>query len=127
MRAGATRALEVRGALSSSLKNERRGNIVVIILAMMLDAMLPVSAKMVEANTVGVWIHDLKEFPSEFDKLSWINEAFEDGCLNPLAIVEAGFGNPSKSGFSGGTGRRNIVGDENIHQVFPVYLVRKAG
>ena len=127
MSAGALRALDVRGALSPSLKNERSRNVVVIILAMMLNAMLPVSAKMIEANTVGVWIHDLKEFPSEFDKLSWINEALEDGCLNPLAIVEAGFGNPAKSGFSGKTGRRNIVGDENIHKVFPVYLVRKAG
>ena len=97
------------------LEDERSVDVVVIVLAVVLDLLLPIFSKMVDADTIGFRVDDGKEFSAELDKLRMIHLALEDGVLDALAVVEAGFRNlaePFLSGFGDGG---NVVGEEDIH------------
>ena len=115
MEAGARRALEVRGGSDLPSENEGGGDVVVVVFAMVLDFVLPVFSKVVDADTICFAIHDVEELASEFDELGRVDEAFEDRCLNPLTIVETGFGDSAESILSGRGSCRDVVGDEDVH------------
>jgi hypothetical protein len=90
-------------------------DVIVIVLAVVLNLLLPVFSKMVDADTVGVRVDDGKEFPPELDKLRVIHLALEDGILDALAVVEAGFRDLTKAFLSGFGDGGNVVGEEDIH------------
>jgi hypothetical protein len=97
------------------LEDERAFDVVVIVLAVVLNLLLPVFSKMVDANTVGFLIDDGKEFPPKLNELRVIHLALEDGILNALAVVEAGFRNLAEAFLSGFCDGGNVVGEEDIH------------
>ena len=63
----------------------------------MFDLVLPVFPKVIDPDTVGLGIHNFQKFRAKFDKLRGINEALEDGSLDPLPIVETCFGHSAET------------------------------
>jgi hypothetical protein len=62
---------------------------------MVFYSVVPVAAKVIETEAVCFWIDDIEELGFEFDELSRIHFALEDGVLDALAVVETGFGDPT--------------------------------
>ena len=60
------------------LKDQRTVYIVAFFGSVMFDAMVPVGAKVVETQTVGIWIDDVEKFGFEGNELRWINLALEN-------------------------------------------------
>jgi len=54
---------------------------------MVVDAMVPVGAKMIEPQTVSLQIDDFQEPTLQSDKLCGIHLALENGILNTLSVV----------------------------------------
>jgi len=95
---------------------------------MVLDAMLPISPEIVKADRILLRVHDCEQLVFEFHQLPGIHLAFEDGILDPLPVVETGFGDFTQSGPAGRGGGGDIVGDEGVHcSRDQDYLERKAG
>ena len=103
------------GIAGRESENERAFNIISLFGAVMFDFVLPIGAEMIEAEAVGFGIDDVDEPVFEVDELGGIDLALEDGILDALAEVEAGFGGPSEAVFAGGGGGADVVGDEDIH------------
>lgn len=82
---------------------------------MVFNAVDPIVSEVVYANAVGLLIYDMQKFCTHFNMLCWCNQAFKYGILNALSVIQADFGNLSKSPFSGGTGGGDIVGDQDVH------------
>ena len=55
---GFWRALGVRGAAKWPLHDERGVDVVIVVLAVMLDLLLPVFSKMVNSNAIGFRVDD---------------------------------------------------------------------
>jgi hypothetical protein len=98
-----------------SLEDERTFDVVVIVFAVMLDLLLPIFPKMVDADTVRFLVDNGKEFPPELDELCVIHLALEDGVLDALAVVEAGFRDLAQSFLAGFGDGGDVVGEEDIH------------
>ena len=98
-----------------SSKDERAFDVVVIVLAMVLNLLLPVFSKVINADTVGFCVDDGKEFPPELDKLRVIHLALEDGILDALAVVEAGFRYLAQALLAGFGDGGDVVGEEDVH------------
>ena len=82
---------------------------------MVVNAMVPVGAEMIETQTVGLRINDFQEPVLQGYELRGIHLALENGILNALAIIKACFGCSSQTGSTRRSGGGNIIGDENIH------------
>ena len=98
-----------------SLEDEWAFDVVVIVFAVVLDLLLPVFSKMVDSDAVGFRVDDGKQLSSELHELGMIHLALEDGVLDALAVVEAGFrdlAEPLLPGFGDGG---DIVGEQDIH------------
>jgi hypothetical protein len=96
-------------------EDERGVDVVVIVLAMVLDLLLPIFSKVIDSNAIGFRVDDGKQLSSELHKLRVIHLALEDGVLDALAVVEAGFrdlAQPFLAGFGDGG---NVVGEEDVH------------
>jgi hypothetical protein len=101
-------------------EDERSVDVVVIVFTVVLDLLLPVFSKMVDSDAVGFRVDDGKQLSSELHELGMIHFALEDGVLDALAVVEAGFRNlaePLLSGFGDGG---NVVGEEDVHWGFQI-------
>ena len=76
-----------------SLEDERAFDVVVIVFAVVLNLLLPIFSKMVDSDAVGFCVDDGKQFSAKLHELGMIHFTFENGVLNALAVVEAGFRN----------------------------------
>jgi hypothetical protein len=101
--------------LRGSSKDERAFDVVVIVLAVVLNLLLPVFSKVINADTVSFCVDNGKEFPPELDKLRVIHLALEDGVLDALAVVEAGFRDLAEAFLSGFGYGGDVVGEEDVH------------
>jgi hypothetical protein len=54
--------------------------------------MVPIGPKVIKAEAVGLKVNDFEQTRPKFDELRWIHLALEYRILNPLAVVETGFG-----------------------------------
>jgi len=81
--------------------------------AVVLNPVFPIAAEKVEAQGVLFGLVEVKEFVAERRPLRWIDEAFEDGVLDALAVVEAGFGDACKASLSGFVDGGHIIADED--------------
>ncbi len=62
-----------------------------------------------------IQICQLQKLGSEMNPLVVVQEAFEDGILRPLSVIEAGFGHSPQASFAFGGAGGNIVADKDHH------------
>ena len=78
--------------LAMASNTEKAVDIVGFFRPEVLDPAFPIPPEIVEAYGIGVLIDDLEDPLLEFGVLGWIDLALEHGVLNPLPIIETGFG-----------------------------------
>jgi hypothetical protein len=83
--------------------------------SVVFDAFFPVFAEEVEAEGIGFGVDDVEEAGFEVGELGGIELAFEDGVLDALSEIEAGFGDLAEASSSGGGGGGDVVGCDDVH------------
>ena len=81
----------------------------------MLYPLIPILPQHVNAQAVGLRINDLQEAIADGDQLTRIDQAFEDGVLHALAVIEARLGRLTKSPAAGRGDGGDVVGDKDLH------------
>jgi hypothetical protein len=79
----------------------------------MLDAAVPIVAEEVEAQAVDSGFDSGTQPRTHGGPLPGVEETFEDGLLDTLADVLAGFGHGPEAFAPGGAFRTDIVSDEH--------------
>lgn len=83
----------------------------------MFDPIIPIFPEQINPEAVCRRIDDVEQASANRDELPGIDEAFEDGILHALPIIEACLRRASESAPSRRCSRGNIVGDEDLHSV----------
>lgn len=113
--------------LESALDDEGSLGVVAGFGSYVVDVAFPVGAEEVEAEAVGLGVDDVFEFGAELDDLCGVEQAFEDGVLDPLASIFAGFGDVAEAFFSFGGFGVHVVGDEEECHVCVVSFPDECG
>ena len=64
---------------------------------MMIDSMPPVVPQMIESNAIFLQVDNLEKPLFQFRKPGRLQTTFENGILNPLAMIKADFGDIPQS------------------------------
>jgi hypothetical protein len=84
---------------------------------MVLYPMIPIMTEKVNSQTIGRGIDDLQESLPNSDYLRRINKTFKNGILHTLSIVQTSLGDPAQPAPTLGSGRGDIVGDQDLHLI----------
>jgi hypothetical protein len=82
----------------------------------MLDAMLPITAKRVEAKAVLLRVDQLDELVPQLGPLGWVHRAFKNGILHALAAIQALLGYAPQTPPSFAIDRGYVVGYQDHHR-----------
>jgi hypothetical protein len=83
---------------------------------MVLNASLPLRSEKIETQAVMFQVCEPQEVCPEGDPLIVGQEAFKDGVLHALAVVQAGFGDVAEATLAIGRRGGDIVADEDHHR-----------
>jgi hypothetical protein len=83
--------------------------------AVVLHTALPVGAQEIKAETVFFVIVLSEQANTELGPLRRVDDALEDGVLDPLTVVEAEAGDSAETAASSRRRRGNVIADEHHH------------
>ena len=95
---------------AGSLEDEWAFDVVIVVFAVVLNLVLPIFSKVIDPDAIRFRVDNGKKFAPEFDETRGIYFALEDGILDALAVVEAGFGDVTQALLSKFCDGRNVVG-----------------
>ncbi len=82
---------------------------------MMFDSVIPVFSEQINPEAVGLRIDNFQESFAHLHELPRIYEAFEDGILHPLAVIETRLRSLPQPAAPGRRDRGDIVCDQDLH------------